>query len=331
MLQQTTPYFYIIKNTQTGIQYAGSKWAAGCHPSEFMKASGYCTSSKIIAEIIERDGLSVFETVSIVTDLGGLTALEYETEFLQSNNCAASPNWYNRHNNNTNGVDFSFGSDGFKQSMLAKHGVEHPMYSDQVKEKLKGTNLDRHGCESVFQNDEIKAKIKMTNLKNLGCENPMHNDGVKDKLKQTNLGKFGVEHAAQNEEVKAKTKTTNLNRFGCECSLQNEEVKAKTKITNLDKFGCEHPMHNEEVKTKLKTTNIDKYGCEYTMQNEEVKEKSKITMIDKYGASNYTQSETYRNTFYTCSHCEKKSNNAANMKRWHNDNCKHKPKDISVD
>jgi hypothetical protein len=86
-------------------------------------------------------------------------------------------------------------------------------------------------------------------------------------------------------------------------------------------------MQNEEVRDKAKQTMLGKFGCEHALQNEDVKAKAKAKNIEKFGASNYSQSETYRNTFHTCRYCDKKSNNAANMKRYHNDNCKHKPKD----
>jgi hypothetical protein len=280
MLQQTTPYFYIIKNKHTGLRYAGSKWAQGCHPAEFMTENGYCTSSNTIAEIIKSDGLDAFQVETIVTEFNGLSTYDYETAFLVENDCAASPDWYNCHNN----MGFDFGSAGFKKHMLAKHGVEHAMHSEEIKDKLKQTNLDRRGVE-----------------------NPMQDEDVKSKAKITNLGKFGCEHVAQNEEVQAKTKATNLDRHGVECSFQREEVKAKSKITNLDRRGVENPMQSEEVKAK-----------------------SKITNIDRYGASSYCQSEAYRNTFYTCKYCDMKSNSSSNMNRYHNDNCKHKPKDDSV-
>jgi hypothetical protein len=257
MLQQTTPYFYIIKNKHTGLRYSGARWAVNCHPSEFMTESGYCTSSNTIAEIIKSDGLDVFEVEKIVTDFDGISAYDYETAFLVENDCAGSDQWYNCHNN----MGFDFGSEGFKKHMIMKHGVENAMDSKEFKDKQKQTNLDRFGVEYTMQNTEVK-----------------------EKAKQTNLGKFGVEHAAQ-----------------------NEAVKAKTKQTNLDRRGVEHPMHDEEVKAKLKTTNIDRYG-----------------------APHHTQSEAYRNTFYTCKHCDMKSNNASNMKRYHNDNCKHKPNVDSV-
>jgi len=303
MLQQTTPYFYIIKNKHTGLRYAGSKWAQGCHPAEFMTESGYYTSSKIISGIIESDGLDVFEVETIVTDFDGLSAYDYETAFLIENDCAASSDWYNCHNN----MGFDFGSAGFKKHMLAKHGVEYSMQSDEFKAKARTTHLDKLGVENPMQNEEIKAKARTTNVERFGCEYTMQNKDVKKKAMQTNLGKFGVEHAAQ-----------------------NEEVKEKMKQTNLDRRGVENPMHDDEVKSKLKQTNLGKFGCEHAAQNEEVKAKTKTTNIDRYGTPYYTQSETYRNTFYNCKYCDMKSNSSANMNRYHNDNCKHKPKDDSV-
>jgi ribosomal protein L37AE/L43A len=70
-----------------------------------------------------------------------------------------------------------------------------------------------------------------------------------------------------------------------------------------------------------------KYGTENPFQNEDVKSKSRATAKAKYGTEYFSQSEEYKNRIYTCPHCEKTTINPGMIKRWHGDNCKHKPKD----
>jgi len=116
---ETIPYFYIIKNVKTNIQYAGAKWGNGANPDNFLTESGYKTSSTIINNIINEEGLDTFEVISIITEFDGLTAKEYETIFLVENDCASSMDWYNCHNNETG---CQYGTEEFKKLMLMKYG-----------------------------------------------------------------------------------------------------------------------------------------------------------------------------------------------------------------
>lgn len=63
-----TPYFYIIQHISSGKLYAGSRWAIGCYPAEFMKADGYCTSSKKIKKIIEAEGIESFRIHTLMVE-----------------------------------------------------------------------------------------------------------------------------------------------------------------------------------------------------------------------------------------------------------------------
>jgi hypothetical protein len=91
--------------------------------------------------------LDAFEVEKIVTELNGLSAYDYETQFLVENDCAASSEWYNCHNN----MGFDFGSEGFKKHMLMKHGVENALCSEKFKEKARQTNLTNLGVEYPMQ------------------------------------------------------------------------------------------------------------------------------------------------------------------------------------
>nr|QMP83706.1 MAG: hypothetical protein [Caudoviricetes sp.] len=150
---QTIPYFYIIRNKETGIMYAGSKWAKGCNPDTFMIPLGYQTSSPIIHSIIEEFGLDIFEILRLDTYCDGLHVFEYETIFLQTNECSKSIRWYNTHNNTGK---MAFGTELF----------------DKKKDEVI---LEKYGVLNVMQNEEIKRKMKQTTLMN---NNVDHNSKI---------------------------------------------------------------------------------------------------------------------------------------------------------
>lgn len=166
---KTVPYFYIIRNKDTGIMYAGSKWERGCNQNSFMKESGYQTSSKTINLIISQFGLGIFEILRIDTYCDGLHVYDYESIFLQTNNCASSNNWYNFHNNEKLSPT---GSERFKNLMMDKFGVENCMELPETKEKIKITNIEKYGTESHNSNLEIKEKKKQKYLKLYGVDHP---------------------------------------------------------------------------------------------------------------------------------------------------------------
>jgi hypothetical protein len=164
------PYFYVIEHVASGKKYAGSRWAKGCNPAEFMTEGGYCTSSASIRKIIEEEGLSAFAVVEIKTidEIGNV--YDYETKFLTENDCAKSDLWLNKHNNTK--VP-SYGSEEFKALMLANHGVENSFQSEEVQEKSRQTMLAKYGVEHAMQSEEVREKSRQTMLKNHGVEHPM--------------------------------------------------------------------------------------------------------------------------------------------------------------
>jgi hypothetical protein len=291
------PYFYIIEHVASGKRYAGSRWAKGCNPAEFMTEGGYCTSSTTIKKIIEEEGLSTFVVVEIKTidEVGDV--YDYETEFLVENDCAKSEQWLNRHNN----TGMSFGTEEFKEkqinTMLSRYGVENASQSETVKEKKIQTCLKNHGVEHALQSETVKEKKIQTCLKNHGVEHALQSEEVQEKSRQTMLKNHGVEHALQSDVFKEKTRLTNLERHGFEYASQSEEVKEKTRLTNLERYGFEHVLQSEEVKEKCKQTNLDRYGYEYSLQSEKVRETGRQTMLKNYGVEYALQSEEVREKY----------------------------------
>ena len=313
------PYFYIIRHKETGKQYAGSRWAANCHPDEFMKQNGYTTSSVIINFIIEEQGLDSFEIVDLITldeiniPFGTDSIHTYESWFLVANNCAKSDDWYNNHNN----FGMAFGTESFYV-------------------RAKQTFLDIYGVDNPFKSEEIQEKIKETNNKNLGVDYPMQSEIVKQKSIETCLIKYGYEFTAQVPEIREKQTQTRLDKnngkyyseesidkrvdtclekYGVENPMQCEEIQNKRRQSCLEIYGVEHTLQSKEIQQKIAMTNLEKYGVENALQSKEIQQKITITNLEKYGVK--YQGEVKIECPYG-----NKVGGKPSMVRWHFENCK---------
>ena len=280
-----TPYFYIIRHISSQKLYAGSRYAKNCHPDEFMQPNGYTTSSTIINSIIKSEGLESFEILRIDINCDGLHPHDYETAFLEINDCADLDNWFNKHNNN---LYTSFGTENYKQSMLERYGYTTPQHIPEIKEKTKQTNLEKYGVEYPVLSVDVQKKIKQTNLEKYGVANPFESEEIQKRIQQTNLEKYGVDNPAKSENVKEKIKQTNLEKYGVECTLFNTTVQEQIKQTNLERYGVANPFESEEIQKRIQQTNLEKYGFKTGLLNPEIKQKSNKTNLEKYGVTNHS-------------------------------------------
>ena len=105
------------------------------------------------------------------------------------------------------GVEYNFQrndiKEKIKQTDLQKYGVEH--YTNR--DKAFNTFKLHYGVDNIFQLDEIKEKIKRDNLQKYGVEHSWQRPDVKEKIRQTNLAKYGVEHVMQNHDIRVKSQS----------------------------------------------------------------------------------------------------------------------------
>jgi len=154
-------------------------------------------------------------------------------------------------------------------------------YCLDLKSKIFET---KHGYKNVFQSEEVKEKIKNTNLEKYGVENPWQSEEVKEKIKNTNLEKYGVEHPLKNQDIKNRVKKTREERY--KNNLNGCCVKSKTYSTNLKRYGNIHYFASDSG-VQNEQFYIKKYGPEKgpILWNDR-KKKYAITlekMIQKYG------------------------------------------------
>ena len=129
--------------------------------------------------------------------------------------------------------------------------------------------------------NEIKNKIKQTNIKKFGFDNPSKNEKIIKKRKQTCLKKYGTTNPSKNNLIKEKIKQTNLKKYNNTCCLLNKQIKEKSKKTCLKKYGVEYSTQSLEIKQKIKQTNINTYGVSNPSQSNEIKNKIKNQVFKK--------------------------------------------------
>jgi len=125
------PYFYIIKHIPSQKYYAGCKINSRANSSDFMTERGYQTTSQVIKEIIQRDGLNSFEIVKIKHFEIPDDALNYEMKFLTKVNAAENARFYNRHNGGKNFVN----KGGYKLSESTKQKMRKPKSKETIEKQ----------------------------------------------------------------------------------------------------------------------------------------------------------------------------------------------------
>ena len=308
-IKETIPYFYIIQHKTSKKMYAGSRWAVKCHPNEFMQSNGYTTSSKLINSIINQEGLESFDILRIDTNLDGLSAYDYETKFLQCNDCSKSSYWFNQHNNT---IPPQYGTIEFYDFMLLKHGNKN--YNNRDKYEI--TCLEKYDHISTNQVLEIKEKQKNTKLERYGNEN-YNNPNL---AKQTKHKIYGDE----NYNNRDKYEITCLEKYGYISANQVHEIKEKSLNTKLEKNGGKY--FSEDSLISMENTLMLKYNVKHNSQIQVT-----CPWCDKTGGLCGMKSEHFDkcklnpnhiSTIYVCPHCNLEGSNKGNMFNNHFDKCK---------
>lgn len=117
---------------------------------------------------------------------------------------------------------------------------------------LKKVVLLRYGVENVFQSQEIKDKIKATNVNRYGVEHPSHSVELLEKRNQNNINKYGVSchfnlpwvrekavESARKASAQQKRQQSVINKYGVSYISQHQAVKdqvadTRSKLSNRD-------------------------------------------------------------------------------------------------
>ena len=219
-----------------------------------------------------------------------------------------------------------------RKATCKKHfGVDFPLQSHEIKEKVQQTNLKNLGYTSPLECPECREKGKMTRLLEHGDENwhnpekasqtfkqhkeddPSFLSRIREKIKQTNA-KNGHDENWTNREKSIKTRLDNhdgvywtdvmTSKRNATQDKQRQlnsnydaSIKEKTRQTNINKYGAPCIFQSEYNKEKLHQWIVEHGGETNVFQTSYAKEKSKQTMLEKYGAPCSMQSDEIKSKY----------------------------------
>jgi hypothetical protein len=167
-------------------------------------------------------------------------------------------------------------------------------------EKRKATCVEKWGVENPMQSDEVKNKLKISLLKTYGVEHYSKTEDFKKKYKETCQKNLGVDNIFQSENGKNKIKSTYLEKWGKEYPQQIEEIKEKTTQSFLDKFGVERYSQTSEFKVKVRETSQKNWGVDNFSQTPDFFEKTKQTSQKNWGVDHYSKTDEFKNRVRKC-------------------------------
>jgi hypothetical protein len=94
--------------------------------------------------------------------------------------------------------------------MRENHGVEHPMYSTEIKEKIKQTNLEKYGVENYFQTHEFREKMSSNRKKKLSRPHVL----VLRKYQELYETKFGANWSRKSDEYLEELFRKTIEKYG---------------------------------------------------------------------------------------------------------------------
>lgn len=90
----TKPFTYVLTHLPSQKRYYGVRYAYGCHPDDLF--TKYFSSSKVIKELIKKDGISAFHTEIRKTFNTQEAALLWEQRVLEKLKVITNNNWLNK-------------------------------------------------------------------------------------------------------------------------------------------------------------------------------------------------------------------------------------------
>lgn len=134
-----------------------------------------------------------------------------------------------------------------KLRSIKKYGVDNPLKSEVIRDKIKQTNIEKYGAENIFQSNIIKDKIKNTNIEKYGNKCCLCNEDIKAKTRETNIKRYGVPYYCMTEDCKYSN--------GKKISQLNIRFSDLLKYNNIDN-SLEYIIDNYSYDIIINNTNI---------------------------------------------------------------------------
>ena len=178
-------------------------------------------------------------------------------------------------NNSILGVASILGVSNYKvEKKLSQFGIQKHSRKDSI---LFGTRAI-HGVDNVMLVDDVKEKLKQSNIQKYGVGCVLQLDNVKEKISNTCMDRYGVRYSADIPERRNKASITTIERYG----RGNGNNRQKALNTMLEKYGVPHALQNKDVLQKSIDTCLCKYGVMYNCQTPQCNHKgSKYSKVNE--------------------------------------------------
>jgi hypothetical protein len=171
----TQPFVYIVRNINTGMRYAGVKYAKNCQPSDLLVT--YLTSSKIVKSLL-KENINCFEITNIIEFENKEDAIEFEEVLLSTVDAASSHDWYNQANGK------AINSEVVRRTCNEKYGEDSWMKTHQGKLKAKEIGFKVNNTFGNFKRSDL-TKLRMS----VAFTGRVYSDDTKKNMSNAKKGK----------------------------------------------------------------------------------------------------------------------------------------------
>jgi hypothetical protein len=222
------PFFYIIKHTPSGKYYVGyCAKKRYCNSQKLMCEDGYKTSSKIVKDIIDKDGLGSFTICKVRHYANKESALGQEVKFLKRVNAMRNPKFLNQ----TNG----------DKKFIMKYVTDEHRRKNSESQKGKIMSTESRMKMSKWQTGRTLSKSHIENMKKAQAGKILSQDHKK-KIGDRHRGKF------VSDETRQKLAMSNKGK------IHTEETKRKMTESRKGKKA------SEETKQKMRESALLREG-----------------------------------------------------------------------
>lgn len=176
-----------------------------------------------------------------------------------------------------------FNSDEFKvkrkEALIERYGTDS-LISINREKAIKSTQ-ESLGVDYPLQSKEIRDKVK-TNLKErYGVDNVMHIPSTVEKIRATFMSNYGVPHVLQNKDILEKQQNTMMDRYGAKTTFQTEDYIKNNTQKLVDRYGVDNPMKHEVFKNKsVKNRRIDYINSgKFDTRNQKIKSNCHVELV----------------------------------------------------
>jgi hypothetical protein len=167
-LTSRSPYVYWIEHIPSKRIYHGRKYAIEtCDSSTFMTSNGYKTSSSLISQLIESDGLDSFRVLCVRHYATKQDVIDYEHNFLNMIDAKNNPRYLNESNGGLTFRTKEYLSENHKEKISKK--LKGHTHSDETRKKISESLKGRKHTEE--QNKRKSESQKGRVMSESGKEN----------------------------------------------------------------------------------------------------------------------------------------------------------------